>query len=251
MGYVEILRARRTILIYSIIVGALAVLAITGVLSSPKHGITIDHGHSGSTDVIPLSFLVIGAGFIATIIASILGASLNRERPNLALTWTKPVSRERFALTYIGVDAIGILSAFAIVLAAALFVLWAIGAGGFVAVDRDVMSDLLLCLGIAFAYYGVLQALSAAAARGGAAVGISWPVAFALVLVASVQLPAVLHQAIIALNFLNPIAYLTSVGKGTAESILPVTLQVRIALVWLLAVASCAVAVVIWKRLED
>lgn len=255
MAYTEILRVRRCLLVYSIIVVALTLLSIGGVLSSPEHGIVLNDTpgrHPNHTDAIPLSVLLLIAGYITAIVASILGTSLSAERNNVSQAWTKPVSRERFALTYMGVDALGLLAAFALMLVVGeLLSLWAVGVGRFISVDAHIVDYLLLGLGVTFAYYGVVQALGVGIGRGGIVAGLSWPVGFALVLLAAVQLPSVIHVAIVGLNFLNPIAYLTSVGGGRPDSVLPVALPVRIALVWVLAVVSCATAIVIWKRLED
>lgn len=255
MAYTEILRVRRVLLIYSIIVVALTLLSIGGVLSSPEHGIVINDTpgrHHNHTELIPLSILLLIAGYVTAIIGSILGTSLSAERSYVSQAWTKPVSRERFALTYMGVDALGLLAAFAVMLVVGeLLSLWAVGVGRFISVDAHLVDYLLLGLGVTFAYYGVVQALAVGIGRGGIVAGLSWPVGLVLVLLGSVQLPGVIHAAIVGLNFLNPIAYLTSVGSGRPDSALPIALPVRIVLVWVLAVVSCATAVVIWKRLED
>jgi hypothetical protein len=256
MAYVEILRVRRVLLIYSIIVASLALVIVGSILSSPEHGIVINShrmngAHHAGTRDIPLSWLVMLAAYVATIVGTIIGTALSCERANASQAWTKPVSRERFALAYMGVDAVGVLAAFAVLFVIELVGLWLVGIGPYVGLDADVPAFLALGLGVAFAYYGVVQALSVTIGRSGSVAGISWPIAFALAGLASVHLPSVIHAVIVGLNFLNPIAYLTNLGSANPGTALPVALSVRIGLVWLLAVVSCATAVVIWKRLED
>jgi hypothetical protein len=161
------------------------------------------------------------------------------------------VSRERFALTYMAVDIAAILSAAIVFFVAELFTLAAVGFANAIAIDGTIVPSVLVGLGFSLAFYGVSRALGTAFGRGGTIAGVSWPIGFILAGLASAPFPYVLHDIIVGLNFLNPIAYLTSVASGQSSTVLPVSFEWRLACEWILALATMAASVVIWKRLED
>jgi hypothetical protein len=265
MAYAEILRARRALSIYAIVIGGIvAITLLSWFLSGAQHAIHLDgsgaivhvdqngrHVSHMGQEAIPFSVLVLGAAYFATIIASIVGSWLSSERAHISQAWTKPISREGFALSYMAVDVVTALCAFAIFLFAECFTLWAIGLGTLIHFDSDVLSLGLLGLGFTFAYYGVVRSLGVAFGRGGLIAGISWPIGFVLAGLAAVRLPWVLHDIILVLNFINPIAYLTGFTGERSASVLPIPFEARVACEWLLAVITTAASVIIWKRLED
>lgn len=267
MSYVEYLRVRRAIIVYSIIVGCIVALTLLVAFTahgsmavSAEHGDTIGLGLRGllAADLarhgtkIPLSALFVFAGFGATILATVFGKSLSSEREHTPLTWTKPASRQAFALAHFGVDAIGVVTTFVISLALVLFVIWALGIGAFISADARMWPILAMSAGVAFAYYGVVRALTVGfPGRGGAIAGASWAVGYVLVGLAAIPLPDVYHTIILALNFINPLAYLTKIDPtGQASGILPFTFGMRLLCVWLLAVVSGIIAIEIYRRAE-
>lgn len=255
MNYVELLRARKVLSVYGAI---LAVVALIAMLSS--------HGQAAHVDVngrqtmsIPLSVLILVAGYCGAIIASMLGTSLNRENSgHLELAWTKPVSRAGYAAGIAVVDILAIVVAMAAALAAILAVLAAVGLTKFIT-GGGVAAAALLGLGVALSWYAVSQAASASLKSKGRAVsGFAWPVAFALIGLSFAPLQSFMHEAILALNFLNPLAYLSTVAVITSDhgasaassAILPLTLPARIVGVYLLTAVGFGAALVQWRRLE-
>ena len=252
MAYTEFLRVRRTLLIYTLVIAGLVILTLVlWSFSDAHHGIVIDGHthHGGQHDQIPLSFLLAGSGYISAIVACILGSILGGERQHVALAWTKPVSRERFALTYLAVDVVAMCAAFLILLAFVVFTIWAMGFGSLLVLDARSGELLLLGLGFMFAFYGVVRALGTLFGRGGLIAGLTWPVGLVLASLAQFQLPNAFHYFLIALNFFNPLAYLVNLGSD--RSVLPVSFDTRVACEWLLAIGTMAASIGIWKRLED
>jgi len=278
MTYVEFLRARKVVTVFTIIVAVCVALTLIGVYASAGdmnvsgdggasvHVSTSAHAtvHRNFRDAIaadfaakhttvPFSAFVFIALFAATIAGSIFGAGLCRERDYVALAWTKPVSRARQALAYLGVDALGMFAVFAVVLVlGCCLTLWAIGIFGYLRVDPIVWQMLPLSIGISFAYYGMVRAVSVGfPGRGGAIAGGSWPIAYLLIGLTALPLPALMHGALILVNFLNPLAYLTGFNEtGVMSTVLWSNPDLRTALVWVLAVATNAVAIVLYQRAE-
>src|SRR4029077_2513671 len=108
MAYVEMLRLRKALAIYAIVVVAVFLLILI-----PSHwpGAVV---HGDTAVSIPLSVLLPIVGFCAIIFATTISTSLNRENDGVEMVWTKPVSRERLALTYIAFDLAAIVLAYAL-----------------------------------------------------------------------------------------------------------------------------------------
>jgi hypothetical protein len=267
MSYVEYLRVRRAIIVYTIIVGGIA--ALTLLVAFTAHGsMVVSAEHSTNVQFglremlasdfakhgtkIPLSVLFVCAGFGATILATVFGKNLCSERDHTPLAWTKPASREAFALSHLGVDALGIVATFVITLVFILTVIWGLGIAGFISADSRMGPMLAMSAGIAFAFYGVVRALTVGfPSRGGAITGASWAVGYVLVGLSAIPLPQAYHAIIIALNFLNPLAYLTKIDPtGQASGVIPLVFGMRLLCVWLLAVITGIIAIAIYRRAE-
>jgi hypothetical protein len=272
MTYVEYLRVRHALVVYAAIVAAIAFITLIitlfggGNVEVDTHGsgaaashvmthttvraaVSEDFRRSGHT--IPISALLVLAGYAAVVMASIFGMFLSRERLHVPVSWTKPVSREWFALAYLGVDVAAVVVAFLVFFAGELVVTWGVGVAPFLRSDVYVGAALLLMSGMALAYYGIVRAICAAfPSQAGAIAGGSWGVFFALMLLAAAPLPRIAHAVIIALNFLNPLAYLSHVDESHSGGILPVTGDAGAALVWLLAIVAMALSVVLYRRPE-
>ncbi|MBV9103522.1 MAG: hypothetical protein JO060_08010 [Candidatus Eremiobacteraeota bacterium] len=276
MTYTEWLRVRRTLLVYSIVLVSILVSSIIAIffthtdvtVSSQAPSIAAAHAHSATKIVplreamvtgflkhhttVPLSILFFMAGFLATIVATVLACSLSTERNHTPLSWTKPASRVRFALAYLGVDTAGVAIAFIIALVVSLILIWSVGVASFIRVDRDAGLMLLMMAGIALAYHGVIRAASVGfAGRGGAIAGSSWGVAYLLIALANVPFPRPYHVTFVALNFLNPLAYITDfTDSSTWSGIVPLSVGARIACVWLLALVTATITLTIYRRAE-
>ncbi|MBC5824721.1 MAG: hypothetical protein GIW99_02580 [Candidatus Eremiobacteraeota bacterium] len=255
MNYVELLRARKVLTVYGAVLAAVALIAM---LSS--HGQTPHMDINGhQTTSIPISVLILVAGYCAAIIASMLGTSLNRENGgHLELAWTKPISRSRYAAGIALVDILAIIIAMAAALLAIVAVLATFGLATFISAD-GALAATLLGFGVALSWYAVSQAASASLRSKGRAVsGFAWPVAFALIALSFAPLQTMLHEVVLALNFLNPLAYLSTVAVTTNDhgtsaasgGVLPLTLSARIIGVYLLAAVGLIAALAQWRRLE-
>ena len=267
MTYVETLRVRRALIVYAIINAAM--VAFTLLVSFTAHGgaavsaeahsrvdldlrqmLAADFARHGTK--IPLSALFLFAGFGATIMGTVWGSTLSREREHTPLSWTKPVSRDTFALGYLGIDALGMLGAFAITMLAIGIVLWALNIAMFTTVDAQAGLTLARAAGLAFAYYGLIRVLTVGfPGRGGAITGASWAIAYVLLGLAALPLPKVYHVILIALNFINPLAYLSHMdSRGNLSGVLPLMPVGSLAGVWLLAIVTGILAIVIYRRAE-
>jgi hypothetical protein len=248
MAYVEYLRNRRMLITVTIVVAVLVGLALLGYYTSGvHHAVEADHNAHPPQ----LSVLVLIAGYITGIVASIVGSFFSQERAHGAFSLTKPVSRTRFALGYLVVDLAGLVAAFLVVFVVGeLFMLWATRHTP--TVDGESWTLLVLGLGFAFAMYAVVRVLGTTFGHGGLFAGLIWAIGLLLVGLTGLHLPWLLHDLVVALNFVNPVAYLESFDSNdTAKSVLPLTFDGRLIGEWLLVIVAAAGSVVAWNRLED
>jgi hypothetical protein len=191
-------------------------------------------------DVIDMR-VIAGVGMVvALIIGTLLGGPLAKENDgHLALAWTRPVSRSRYALSVVAIDITAI--ALGWVLAAAAFFAAVVSydanahfAGGEYswAIPAEVL--------IPIAWYALLTAVSASVRRGLAFVlGATWAVAFGVLTLSRMNSG---WHVLAALNRLNPLHYLDDAGPSGA-----VRYAVALAL---LTVVYLAAAVIQWRRAE-
>lgn len=243
MAYLEFLRMRKRIVICATILASFALLILVS-----SHNISGVNG-------IPLSALVAVAGFVTFLLASFL-PSLNALSDSLPSVWTKPIARERIALSLFGVDALGLVAVFAITLVFVLVVLAGLGLLRSVTVDSQVFAVVLIGLGAAFMAYGSVQALTAwQLSRGGMIAGIAFG---AYVLVPGLSMapfPPMIHWIFSTLCIFDPLAYfsLTVHNHGSdvsTQSIFALGIWYRIAIVFAFGIAGLIIATFSWKRME-
>ena len=255
MIYVQLLRLRKSFVIFGIIIGTLLLL---GIVTSHWPGAEIDTG--SGPHKIPLSGLLFFAAYCGIAFATAIGTSLNRENDGVEMVWTKPISRERLALLYLLCDLAAIVVATALALAAVLIGMASVGFLKYLFVDAGSLKVAALGLGVAFMWYGMLQALTSwQVGRGGMIIGLSWALfSFVLpaVIILTMRTPG-LHEIVLALSLLNPLAYLTSssahihIGiSARGPTYIPSDVWVRIALTWGFGVLGSLIAIAGWKRLE-
>jgi len=249
MVYVEFLRVRRTLTWH---VGILA--AITLLILYFGHDTMVNvNGHSElvSGMTVPLGQLSVVAMFFATIYASSLGSSLNRENQVRDISWTKPIPRGLLAAQYIVTDVAAIALLFALTM---LAVIVAILRLQFVPVfDATLVPQLALGLGVAVMWYALIQLITFWFPPGArSAGGILWPVAF--VAIALAKAPGPLGIAARALDVINPIAYLDGVISTSTgvhqESLWQWPVEDRALIVWLFAALFCAIVIALWPKKE-
>jgi len=253
MTYVQLQRLRKALTVYAVVVVVVFLLILI-----PTHWPGADvHNDAGT---IPLSILLAIIGFCSILFATVIATSLNKENDGVEMVWTKPVARERLAAAYIALDLAAIAAAYVIALALALVLIASFGQLGAIKPDEKWLPTLLLTFGIAFMWYGMLQALTSwQVGRGGMIIGLSWALfSFVLpaVIILTMRTPG-LHEIVLALSLLNPLAYLTSssahihIGiSARGPTYIPSDVWVRIALTWGFGVLGSLIAIAGWKRLE-
>ena len=209
-------------------------------------------GHIYVDQPIQFSVVVVWAfaGIIASIFASILGASLARENDgHLPVAWTKPFSRVTHALAKMAVDLGGIAFVFVLTCAVVFIYLAAIGVSRDIVVTPDSWSQLLRFLVAPAAFYGLVQVLTSTLARqAGMVIGFTWVAAFALIVLSVVNLPPVFHAIVDFLNYANPLVYIAfNVDKNGAVVTYGTAGAAALALI---AVIGSATAIYRWQRLE-
>jgi hypothetical protein len=214
--------------------------------------------HSGHTFDLGLLFLVtIPMGLI---VATLLGGPLAKENDgHLELAWTKPVSRERYALACVGVDVPAILAAQLLCIAVTLIciLMFAVPRFGY---GPHVVWNILVALLAPIAWYALLTAASASVKRGpGLVIGLGWMFAIIVPSVAGGlsdaakfnSIAAVFYAIFHTLAYLDPISYLTfrntesTVGTGFG---LPI--QSVVAALAALSIGYIALSVLQWRRVE-
>lgn len=277
MYYFDILRSLRGLKVYSIVLGVTVALELISLAySHSSHGDTTigvsdealrahtNDGYAmlhelGQHITIPFALLCSVAAVIAGIYAFSASSSLGRYNGNLHFVFTKPISRERAALTTFGVDALAILAAYAIAMAFALIPLAAVGLLDRLSFDAHAPANVALGLGAGFMWYGLLQAATAAI-RGGSGLvsGLSWPffvVFHALSNLTSDVAPAFVVSVIYVVNRINPFTYLAPLFErlgdfhGSVEPLDP-AYALSLATVWVAALVCIAIAIVLRKRME-
>ncbi len=253
MIYVALLRARRTLLWTALAYAGIVAVAVVSFLTNH---VTVkpDHDPFGLPDSLFVSAAFVGA----LIVASVTATSLNREGPTLPIAWTKPQPRRRIALEYFAVDLGAVVGVGLLTVVAGILIALPTGALRHLLHDPNLGELLVRSLGVTFMWYAVVQAASAGLnGRGGAAIGLSWPVFGGLLWLGTADVPG-LHALGLALNVVNPLAWLSSTTRaqhgvvsssiGSLYPFLPHA--VVVVAPWLLAGLALYLATVLWSRRE-
>jgi hypothetical protein len=247
MIQLEYLRVRwRIVVIFALLVAGGVLIII-----SAGHSHVDVNGQEAHVGQIPLAAIIFGAGFLAAAVAAFL-ASLNSLVDTLPSLWTKPVARERMAITIMAVDLLALLVLWMGTIAIVLATLAGLGAINHVFVDPLASAAVWLGLGTAFMCYGNVQALTAwNQGRGGMIAGITWGSYFVLALLGTAPLQGILHNVVMALNVLNPLAYygITS-HNNDMQAVFKFDDTIKVFVVFAIGIIGCAIGVFGWKRME-
>ena len=264
MWYMPYLRVRRAVLVYVSIAAGITLTAVA-LRFWPGGVPVVTHveGHhqyiqrsllvapavtqaASLHHYVDLSMLVSAAIALVGGLATVFGLNLAAENDgHLELAWTKPVSREGYALGIFAVDiaAMAACVVFTAVCAAVVIDVYA----GYAAVapsDGGALLGTLAYGGLPVCVYAWIAALSASLKRNrGAISGIFWPLMIALVALRAVSVPTV-HAVATALNLFNPIAIFSATGSDPHAALW------SYAWGWLVAAVLLAAALVQWRRLE-
>lgn len=208
--------------------------------------------------VIPFEFPLAFTVLTGLILATILAGTLARENDHLELAWTKPVSRERYALMAITIDMGAIVAGFLLTLVVATACI-ALFTAPVYAWSHASLATIGFALLGPIAWYAMLTAASASLKRGlGAVIGISWPVAIVVTSLATgpvgtSAIAHVLYATFHFLNYFNPVGYLSHLSAHVSDpgdifvASSPVT---GLLMLLLLTIVYVAAAVVQWRRVE-
>jgi ABC-type transport system involved in multi-copper enzyme maturation permease subunit len=222
--------------------------------------------HQEQTPDFNLGYLFLFSLPMGFIIATVLAGVLAKENDgHLELAWTKPVSRERYAIAALAVDTAGILVSqlltIGVILAATIMFL----------VPRfsytgPVGLVILFAVFGPLAWYAALTAASASLKRGpGLVMGLGWlagivvpSVAAGLAEAAPVSPVAGWFYAIFhAASYLDPIAYMSMHGSNVdvkmsaaPAGLLGLSIGGEVAVLAALFVAYAGLSVLQWRRVE-
>ena len=245
MEYVEILRARRILFWYGMVLLAIVVLTVLGIYSGHKSV----HSDGGN---LKFSWLVTAGTFGALIVATFIAPGLNAELATTPITWTRPVTRESIAWRYIGIDIATIAIGYALMVGVLLVVCAVIGALGLIAFNAaDSLLALALGMGAAVMWYAMISVVAARLpGRGGMIAGLSWAVFFVLIILTAAPFPPLFHAVFTALDYLNPIAWLGNMGSSGRHEIITLSEPLRAAGAWGIAAIAIVASVRLWSTRE-
>lgn len=273
MEYVEFLRVRRVLTIFATFVAVIAILAIATIIYSSIAttgkdtlvGVSIGdkspmESHKLSPYLqalpIPLGLLIAIASYVAIVVATVFASSLNKENDGLDFVFVKPIRREIIAMRYFATDIVGILAIFAFTIAAEFISLALSHLSHRISIDARAFWVGGLGLGVAFMWYGILQAVTATyKGKGGMIVGFSWAIFGVLTGAGSLTVLGPIYLGIVhTMNFANPLAYLSSLASNGSTnnvgSVLGGSLEAHACIVWVIALGAMAIAAISWKRVE-
>ncbi|MEA2719095.1 MAG: hypothetical protein QOJ39_959 [Candidatus Eremiobacteraeota bacterium] len=247
MEYVELLRVRRALVWF--VVALAFVLVMVNLVLHGKGGFTIHIGFG--KDGVAAGDLVLLGGLGALFLAAVFAGNLPGESTTLPFLWTKPVSRTALAYRFVAVDVLGMIGGIVATALAAVIVIAGLGQIRAIHLDRALLSDAALALGAPLAWYG-LTFLAAArlrpegVARAGA---LSWPVFIVIAMLTTVTLPPPLHGLVLALDHLNPLAYIAG-GDQKGMGLLSAAPAIRGAACWAIALVTIPAAIRLWTVRE-
>src|ERR1700693_2741983 len=244
MYYIEVLRPWRVLRGYLIALAGFLLL-VAAIFAIWPHAGGIDDGRLYSAG----GHAVLVA-FTCLLFASLSAWSLSRHLDHLDFALTKPRARAAFVATVLGVDVLG-LSAFFVTTALALFALHIVaGVAHPLAFDAASWFGIALAFGSVLAWYALVQALSCTRAAAGWALAGVWVAAIGLNFLSAAPLGPGLHALVVALNFINPIAYLSTVPFVATTGAVPLPLSAGAFAIYVVAGVAALVAVIRWQRVE-
>ncbi|MFN2527727.1 MAG: hypothetical protein ABR584_03320 [Candidatus Baltobacteraceae bacterium] len=203
---------------------------------------------------LPFSILVLISGCAAAIVATLFGLALSRENDgHLELAWTKPASRETYALTAVAMDVAGILATGLSMLFTILLVLAVYGGFPYLVAGDHALLTALFSIFFALSFYGIVLAATSSMRRGGLVLSLLWPAALilpGLVRVEWMNLGTVART----LNTVNPVAYLyafaTSPEATRLFTLMPNGAAIQFLAPLVLFIAGVMLSLAQWRRLE-
>jgi hypothetical protein len=245
MYYKEMLRVRYALFVLTpVMAGFVAIQLIYNLAHGALRSNVDPAGH-------PLSTFFAASGLVASIVAGIFAIALGNENDgHLEQAWTKPASRNFYALTLFAVDVGGILAAFVLSLVAHMYIHYLEGSLRLINVDANAWPSLALYLILPLAWYGLVVALTASLRTSSKMVaGLSWVGALVLVGLSYLKLPDIWASLVKTVNYLNPIAYAAYLDPAQAVSPFPIW-QANAAALLGICILGVIAALVQWRKAE-
>lgn len=211
---------------------------------------------------IPLGIMFGISILIGFIVASMLGGVLSKENDgHLELAWTKPISRERYALAAFAVDVAAIIVSQIACVAIGLLCLLLFFVPG-LSFEPNAGLHIALSFLATIGWYAALTGWSASVKRGpGIVIGLGWlfalivPSITGLLAQGTAPLIQIIHAILLAITYLDPLAYINlHITESTMRSGMsgPLHLNMTTASFALAAliVFYLAAALAQWRRVE-
>lgn len=235
-------------------------------------GVTISETTKGGIDrtvidakrgiQIPFGILFATSIVMGFIVASLLGGVLSKENDgHLELAWTKPISRERYAVAAFAIDIAAIILSQIFWVATALVCMMLFFAPGVTFEENAGLHTAITVLG-SIGWYAALTGWSASIKRGpGIVIGLGWLFATIVPGIAdalkgsTIPLISAIYAVLHGLSYLDPLAYISlhvtsSSMSGAAVGALQLSLATSCIALAALIVFYLAVAVAQWRRVE-
>ena len=256
MEYVEMLRARKVLRNYALVLLAGLILVVASFFSNhvgahlEVHVQTAKPGDPGAVGV--FSSIFAACALAAFIIATCIAPGLNAESSTLALTWTRPVPRSTIAWRFIAIDLATIAVSYAALFVVVIVVLAMFGVLGRFRFDGgDAAVVVARGLGCALMWYALVTLVTARLpGRGGMIAGLSWAAFLVLAGLSATPFPPLIGALIALLNYLNPLAYFGHIGSGGQHAIIPLGGTLDTLLPWCIGIAALIGTVRLWSTRE-
>jgi hypothetical protein len=247
MWYMPYLRVRRAAITYGCIVLA---ITLVGVAFRFVPGVVHVGGRHGVNANLDLSALIAGSAAFVAGLATVLGLNLAAENDgHLELAWTKPISREGYALGVFAVDIVAMIVCVAFTAICGAIIIDTLANAQVVTFGpaQDSFRTLLYC-GFPLLVYAWVTALSASLKRNrGSVAAAFWPVMAVLAIAPHIPYPPLIAAAPLlhAINLFTIELFQSSSPEQGLN-----VLAWKYAWGWLVAAGLLVVAVVQWRRLE-
>lgn len=243
MYYIEVLRTWRVFRGYLVVLAGLYLLTIVLYSLFPHTA------NSGDGTLYSAGGHAAVIAFICLLFGSISGSSLSRHLDHLDFALTKPRARTTFVATVFGIDVLALTVFFITTTLAVAALHVAVGETHSLVFDGASWFGILLAFGSVLAWYALVQAISCDRGASGWATAGLWVAGVGLSLLSAANIGPALHALVVTLNFINPIAYLTTVPFEAVGAV-PVSLAAHAFAIYAVATAAAVVALIRWQRVE-
>lgn len=247
MHYVELLRARRCLTWYcGVLLGVFALVAFSMLTG---HGEV--HGRGDHPSSIPLADVVSICAFGVMIVATCMAPGLNAESATTAITWTRPAPRDAIAWSYIAIDVLTMLIAYAFNVALVLAFLALFGLIDLVQLDGRLPLAFVNGFGCALMWYGLVTLVTARMdGRGGLFSGLSWAAFLVVGGLAAAPFPPLIKGLLTFLNYFNPLTYFDAAMGSKQHMVTTLGAGPMTLIAWGFVVVTFVATVRLWSTRE-